>query len=149
MTTGHRRHAGQALVEFALVFPIVVLLILALFDAGRAVAGFTTLTNAARHGVRVAIVNQSDSTDCLTAETSGYRLYKCAAAANTTGLGIRAPDVQDALVTGTGCPDVGCDVTVTVSWQYRAITPIIGALIGPRTIQASATMPIERAYSNP
>ena len=59
-----RRHArperrrGQALVEFALVLPIFLLILVALFDLGRAVFAYNTLTNAAREGVRLAIVNQ-------------------------------------------------------------------------------------------
>src|SRR6188768_107415 len=49
---------GQALVEFALVLPIFILLLVAIFDLGRAVFAYNTLTNAAREGARIAIVNQ-------------------------------------------------------------------------------------------
>src|SRR5262245_42155633 len=52
------RTRGQALAEFALVFPIIVLLFMAMFDMGRAVFVYNGLTNAAREGVRLAIVNQ-------------------------------------------------------------------------------------------
>jgi hypothetical protein len=52
------RSRGQALVEFALVIPIFLLLSVALFDMGRAVFAYNTLTNAAREGARMAIVNQ-------------------------------------------------------------------------------------------
>ena len=52
----HRR--GQALVEFALVIPVFLVLMVALFDLGRAVFAYNTLTNAAREGARIAIVNQ-------------------------------------------------------------------------------------------
>ena len=53
-----RPSRGQALVEFALVIPIFLLLLIALFDLGRAVFAYNTLTNAAREGARLAIVNQ-------------------------------------------------------------------------------------------
>ena len=53
-----RRDRGQALVEFALVIPLFLLMMLALFDLGRAVFAYNTLTNAAREGARLAIVNQ-------------------------------------------------------------------------------------------
>src|SRR6186997_3699952 len=53
-----RRHRGQALVEFALVIPLFLLMLVALFDLGRAVFSYNTLTNAAREGARLAIVNQ-------------------------------------------------------------------------------------------
>ena len=56
--TGDR---GQSLVEFAIVFPIALALMLAVFDVGRAVFLYNGLTNAAREGVRLAIVNQDES----------------------------------------------------------------------------------------
>ena len=40
------------------MFPIIVLLLLAMFDMGRAVFLYNGLTNAAREGARLAIVNQ-------------------------------------------------------------------------------------------
>ena len=52
------RSRGQALMEFALVIPIFLLVVVALFDMGRAVFAYNTLTNAAREGARMAIVNQ-------------------------------------------------------------------------------------------
>ena len=55
---GGRRPRGQGLIEFALVIPIFLLLLVALFDLGRAVFAYNTLTNAAREGARMAIVNQ-------------------------------------------------------------------------------------------
>src|SRR5881392_2140594 len=55
-----RRHGsrGQGLMEFALVIPVFLLMMIALFDMGRAVFAYNTLTNAAREGARMAIVNQ-------------------------------------------------------------------------------------------
>ena len=43
-----RRHKtrGQALVEFALVVPVFILLLVGLFDLGRAVYTFNTISNA-------------------------------------------------------------------------------------------------------
>ena len=49
---------GQTLVEFALVIPVFLLLMMALLDLGRAVFVTNGLTNAAREGARLAIVNQ-------------------------------------------------------------------------------------------
>src|SRR5256885_7822484 len=55
---GAKRNRGQAMVEFAVVIPIFLLMLIALFDFGRAVFSYNTLTNAAREGARFAIVNQ-------------------------------------------------------------------------------------------
>ena len=52
-----REEHGQALVEFALVLPVAVLLMIGLFDASRAVWLTTTVANATREGTRYAIVH--------------------------------------------------------------------------------------------
>ena len=66
MRGGRRGDArGQSLVEFSLVFPIIVLLIVGFVEIGRAVYAFNTIANAARQGARVAAVNQlADVTEC-------------------------------------------------------------------------------------
>ncbi len=46
-------HAGQSMVEFALILPIIVLLLVGVFDLGRAFFSYIAITNAAREGARV------------------------------------------------------------------------------------------------
>lgn len=46
---------SQALIEFALVSPILLLLLFGIIDIGRAVFYYDTLANAAREGARVAV----------------------------------------------------------------------------------------------
>jgi hypothetical protein len=48
--------SGQGLVEFALIFPLLFLLVMGLFDLGRAVFYSSTLNTAVREGTRYAIV---------------------------------------------------------------------------------------------
>src|SRR4029078_12233097 len=47
----------SARVQFALALPIFILVLVAIFDLGRAVFAYNTLTNAARAGARMAIAN--------------------------------------------------------------------------------------------
>ena len=59
------RSRGQALVEFALVFPMFFVLLVAIFDFGRIVWARNSLENAAREGARYAIVHGgSELTKC-------------------------------------------------------------------------------------
>jgi hypothetical protein len=51
--------AGQSLIEFSLLLPILILLIMGLFDLGRAIFYYSVLNTAVREGTRFAIV-QSD-----------------------------------------------------------------------------------------
>ena len=74
---GPRGENGQALVEFALVLPVLLMLILGLFDVSRAVWQENTLAFAAREATRYAIVHGSASDtpiaytdDCLTSCTN-------------------------------------------------------------------------------
>ena len=152
----HDNDRGVAIVEFALVIPLIALMALALFDGGRAVIYYTELTNASRVGARVAMVNQSASTVC----GGAVETYKCAAAGIATTTGIDATTIPTAQFTdGDGntvnptddaCKVYGaCSATVSASYDFTPVTPIVSSIIGPITLSASTTMAIERTYSNP
>jgi len=136
------RSKGQALVEFALVFPIIVLLLLAMFDMGRAVFIYNGLTNAAREGARLAIVNQDKD------------LILDRVQAMTFAGPVSNPDV-DSLVEyyhqesdgtlGVPCAtiSVGCIAVVTPMSDWSLITPVLSSIIGPITFEARSELPIE------
>ena len=58
-----RDESGQSIVEFALILPLLLLIITGLFDAARATWQENTLAYAAREGTRYAIVHGSGSVD--------------------------------------------------------------------------------------
>lgn len=53
------RSRGQALAEFSIVSLMVCILTLAVFEMGRVILVYTTVANAARAGVRYAVVHGS------------------------------------------------------------------------------------------
>jgi Flp pilus assembly protein TadG len=53
---------GQALVETAIIMPVVLLIMVGIFEVGRAYQTFQVLTNAAREGARAAVVPGADAT---------------------------------------------------------------------------------------
>jgi hypothetical protein len=57
------RSRGQALVEFALVAPLFFILLLGIIEAGRFIYHYEMLNNAARAGVRYAIIHGAESGD--------------------------------------------------------------------------------------
>ncbi len=137
---------GQSLVELAIAMPIIVLLILGLFDFGRVVIFYSELSNASRAGARVAIVNQSDDSTCL----SGDVTFKCAAADVSAGMGITAGDIPDLVISGSDCAlPSNCTATVTVGYSFAPITPVVSSFFGPVALSSSTTMPIERNYASP
>jgi Flp pilus assembly protein TadG len=128
-----RTGRGQALAEFALVLPLLLLLFMMIMDFGRAIYGYHTVANAARAGGRVAAVDQD-----VAAITNR-------ALSQTTGLN---PDDLDVDVPPPSCAKIGCIATVTVSYEYRALTPIIGTVVGPRHLSSTTEVPIERVYDS-
>jgi len=65
---------AQTLVEFALVFPIAIFLILGFFDLGRAIFNFASLSNSVREATRYAIVHKEVINDA--AKNAGYSELK-------------------------------------------------------------------------
>jgi len=146
-------HRGQSLVEFALVFPIAMLVLMAVFDVGRAVFVYNGLTNAAREGARLAAVNQDET-------MIGQRVTAMTFGNGVTNLGdpdfVRfhreGPDL-DTPTSNPVCPAtamaVGCMAIVNAESAWTAITPIIGQIIGPITFTARSEMPVEFVCPNP
>ena len=60
---------GQTLVEFALVLPILLVVIVGVLDGGRVIFTNTTLSQAAREGARLAAVEAGNvgltTSDCV------------------------------------------------------------------------------------
>lgn len=123
---------GQALVEFALAIPIVLLLMLGILDLGRAVYAYNTVSNAARSAARVAIVDQTQAN------------VEAAAIEEAVGLDPVVVDPISYPYGGADCPDLDCVVRVTVTHQWSAATPLIGNIVGPIAITSTSELPIER-----
>ncbi|MBB0995931.1 UNVERIFIED_ORG: TadE-like protein [Dietzia maris] len=73
------RDRGAAAVEFALVLPILLLLVLGILEFGRAYHVQTTLSNAARDGVRVMALQDSTTAAISATELSAQPLDLSAA----------------------------------------------------------------------
>jgi Flp pilus assembly protein TadG len=142
---------GQALVEFALVFPIAILLLMAVFDIGRAVFAYNGLTNAAREGARLAAVNQDPA-------LIKQRVQEMTFGTGVTNLAspnfVRFHKESPNLTTPTSNPvcttmAIGCVAIVMAESDWRAITPVIGQIIGPITFTGRSEVPVEFVCPNP
>lgn len=138
-----RPRRGQALVEFALVLPVFLLVLMGILDLGRAVYYSSTLSNTARETARRGIVDQT----CANLEDI----------ANQRSVGMEDVEINVEWRTAVSetligdCPLVGPEVHagvhdlihVTLDYDYNAATPIIGNLIGTIHMQAESKFPIE------
>lgn len=59
LKTSRRRQSSQALIEFALISPVLLLLLFGIIDIGRAVFYYDTLNHAVREGARAAVQAQT------------------------------------------------------------------------------------------
>ncbi len=160
--TGQRRRdrsRGQSLVEFSLVIPIILLVIVGFFEIGRAVFAYNTIANAARQGARVAVVNQlADITECNEMwpiddpYEPHWSIRGCAILAAKT-IGITTSDVSvsfaappNTTLTCSPVLHVGCIASVTVTYHYSVATPFVNKLIGPITMVQTSRMPVERVF---
>ena len=126
------RTRGQSLVEFALVLPILLILMLGILDFGRAIFAYNSVSNGARSGARVAIVNQDLDDITAAVEAEAYGL---------DGVDVTFdPNVE----ASPDCPSIGCVIEVAVSTEYIPATPIFSQLVGSITVSSESQMPIER-----
>lgn len=135
------RARGQTLTEFALVLPIALILVMATFDFGRALFYLNSVSEAARNGSRIALVNQDAGYICATvaAEATGLNLPP----------GCVAPATSPGVTHQSDCADLDCQQTVIVKMQFLPIMPVIGGMVGPINLSSESSTNIERVCPAP
>jgi Flp pilus assembly protein TadG len=127
------RQRGQALVEFALVIPIFLLVIFGLVDLGRAVFVNNTIAEAARDGARYGSVQARSYNDASRATVEDWVLDRLAGEVPNPTVTVTCIPQTTAL----GCTGNGDDfVIVTVETDLDMITPIIGQIVGTLELDA-------------
>lgn len=143
-SSGGCRERGAVVVEFALLLPVLLLIVCGIIDFGRALNAQITLTQAAREGARLAALGYPDSS---------VENWTVNAAA---GLSLTASNVSV-----TDCPanvaSGSASASVLVTYSFSFITPV-GAIAGmfagsgsgsgsgfgsPITLTAQGVMPCE------
>jgi Flp pilus assembly protein TadG len=112
-----KRNEGQALVEFALIVPIFLLLVFGVVEFGRAWNVYQTVTDAVREGCRTAVVANASTTINTVANTMN---------ANMIAAGL---DTASAVKTVTGFQaGTGSPATCSISYPYqlRWLQPFMG-----------------------
>ena len=167
MTQAHSRSKSrkraQALAEMAVMVPFLVIGMMGMLDLGRAFYYQIAITNAVREGARYAVqpyylgLNPSCATppqnpgaNCQTA-SDGQIEQHVLDELNGTGINMTSSDVRvNPDQTGrvnyiTGATPLSqYPISVSASFKFYFITPIIGSLIGdPLTINTSAVFRAE------
>ena len=127
---------GQTLVEFALVLPLMVLIVMMLADLGRGVYFYSVIFNAAREGARygVAMMYPVDNSPEIDAA-----VRKLAIGLDQSALTVTS-DYTDS---SEANEDI---IKVTVTYNFSLITPLVGNFIGanPFILTSTSTMHVEQ-----
>lgn len=122
----HRKRSGQrgqSLVEFALVMPLFVFILLAVIDFGLALHASVEVANAAREGARKGAVRAPESEII-------QRVYDTAGSLNADQLSVTVTNAQG---------NAGESVVVEVHYTYELITPLasVANIISGGTLPSS------------
>lgn len=124
-----QQRQGAAAVEFALVAPVFFLLIFGMIEYGRMVMVQQVLTNAAREGARVGVLDNATTSDVTTSVSSFL-----------TGANINSSTVTVNPSPPSSAP-YGGSVTVTVSVPFSQVSWLPSPMfLGGTTLSATAVM---------
>lgn len=113
---------GQSLVEFALVLPLLLILVFGVIDFGMGLRSYISLTNAVREGARFAAVGNPAGTyptDCDGATSTSVVGRVCTALGDGN-----LNNVQSVTVTYPDGVAPGNRVVVSAQYEYTYITPL-------------------------
>lgn len=119
---------GQSLVEFALVLPLLILLLFGIIDFGRIFHAYLTLDHAGREAARAASIGKDDTS------------IKNVAVNNASSINLKEEKVS---IFPVGSKSSGSDVTITITYPVDFLTPVIGKLISPLTLTDTTVMRVE------
>lgn len=146
------------MVEFALMLPLLALLLVLALDFGRVFFGYVALQNAARVGANHAAQNPTAWSPGDASLQTEYRnqvmrdlqAINCAPPGGGGWTAAKIPNPTFTNIGGTADPyEIGDHSTVTLDCQMSFITPIVGALVGnPMSIAAQADFPIRGGVIN-
>jgi len=140
--------SGQALAEFALVLPVLLVLLLAMIDFGKAFNYWIDATHITAEGARYAVVNRKpDSGSALTLQQQLQG--QAIAELHTGGTTAVAAPAQVCIEFPNGTSNAGDPVLVRMRFTYHWL-PFLGSriAIAQSTVNATATMRLETAPTN-
>jgi Flp pilus assembly protein TadG len=142
-----RSESGVALVELALILPLLMLILLGVLDFGKAFNYWIDETHLANEAARFAVVDKNPGTS---GSLQNYILSQADTSEFRSGGGTAVPaKAQVCLAFPSGTSNVGDPVKATVTVVYHWL-PFIGAKVGgaTKTLSATSTMRLEAPPSN-
>jgi len=142
-----KRERGQAMVETAIAIPLLLVLMVGIFEIGRAYETWQVLTNAAREGARMAITPSST----VPTTTALIRQYMADGQLTNSGTASVVVD-KSASITVNGTAVSASLVTVDYPFEFMMLQPVVRLVApaatvgGPLTMRATSVMRNEAAF---
>jgi Flp pilus assembly protein TadG len=123
-----REEKGQSLVEFALLIPLLILILMAIIEFGFMFNAYITISNASREGARLGSLGGSDfAVQERVADTTEHL--------NQSNMSVTVSPSSRSR---------GDMITVDVIYDYQLITPVISAILNPLIdLQVTTKMRVE------
>jgi Flp pilus assembly protein TadG len=137
-----RGQRGAVVVEFALIVPMLLLLLFGIIEFGYMLNRDIMIGNASRDGARVASLNGTGAEvrAAITTELNASKIYP---AAGDIKIDCVLPDGTKCNATSdstyTTLAESGSTAIVTVKHNYKWITPIVSSLFGGTTLLEQTT----------
>ncbi|MHA7153846.1 TadE/TadG family type IV pilus assembly protein [Arthrobacter sp. TMN-50] len=111
---GKQNETGAVAVEFALILPILLLLVFGTVEFGRAYNTQVTLTHAAREGVRAMAIHNDPAVARTAAKNAAVSVNPSLTDANFRSIAACVP---------------GAQTTVTIDYSLNTLTGITGPIL--------------------
>ena len=127
----HKNGRGQALVEIAILLPVLLLLLMLILDLGRGIYYYSVIHSAAREGARYGVVNYRGTRDGLIAGIIST--------AKERAIGLELDQLVITSVVPAFPIETGDILEVTAAYRFEALTPLVDIFIPDGYIDLTST----------
>jgi Flp pilus assembly protein TadG len=142
----HPRHShspAQALMEGALILPILLILILGAMDFGRLYYTKIVITNAAREGAGYYATNQVCKTSCTYSACSAGLKAVAVEAGVSSGVTVVANEITLPGVCAVSGSSSSVTVTKSVTLMFAGFLQAVGLANSPLSLSSTVTMVVQ------
>lgn len=125
-----RKKKGQSLVEFSIILPILILVVMGILEFGMMLNTYLAINNAVREGARIGSIGGTDTDIRNTIAVTSPTLGASDLTINITPVGVNRKS--------------GDTLTVAVQYNYHVVIPIISNLLNKVVVlNAQTSMRVE------
>jgi Flp pilus assembly protein TadG len=139
-TNIRRRERGAALVEAAITVPIILLISVGIFEFGRAYQTWQVLTNAAREGARLAVLEGTTDSD-VRSRVNDYLTGGGLVSLSDSGIDVNRAVAMTGAATGS-------QITVHYPFEFMVLNPVVRLITPSSTTGTPITMSASTVMRN-